>query len=54
MFTPITQNTIKYTTYQLKAKFKPNDRTHATMVSKLFATVHDDTEMCEAGKGASK
>ena len=54
MFTPTTQNTIKYTTYQLKAKCKPTDRIHATTVSKLLATVHGDTEMCEAGKGASK
>lgn len=53
MFTPTTQNTIKYT-YQLIAEFQPINHSQRSTIPKLLSTVHGGIEMFEAGKGASK
>ena len=53
MFTPTTQNTIKYT-FQLNAESQPINRFQRSTMPKLLATVHGGTEMFEAGKGESK
>lgn len=55
MFTPITQNTIKYT-YQLYAKSTLTNRLHTINTDKLLATVHTDgyTIVCDSEKEVLK
>ncbi len=53
MFTPTTQNTIKYT-YQLSAESQLTCKSRTSIITEPLATVQEDNNICGFRKGDSK